>query len=126
MKTKVIVANELRSYRQVLARAIVLARPETEVTVVAPALLEAEVRRLEPDLVVCTCAVPADEAGTRAWVELYPDHGSVSVVCVDGLRSFVQNMELDDIFRFVDRISARKSGVPGGLEHEAPRDARGA
>lgn len=127
MKLKVIVANELRSYRQVLARAITMARPEAEVTLVAPALLKSEVRRLDPDLVVCSCARPAVEAGTRAWVELYSDHGPVSVVCVDGLRSSVQNMQLDDIFRFIDRVSAQEGGTDApGIGHETPQDALGA
>ena len=122
-----IVANELRSYRQILARAIGMARPDVEVTVVAPALLKTEVRRIEPDLVVCSCARPAVEAGTRAWVELYRDHGPVSVVCVDGLRSSVQDMELDDIFRFIDRVSNREgeTGAPS-IEHETSQDALGA
>ena len=119
MKTKVIVANELRYYREILARAILAARPEAQVTVVAPAFLEKEVRRLEPDLVVCSCAGPAVEAGTRAWVELYPDHGPVSMVCVDGRRSPVQDMELDDLLRFMDRLPARGRGAPD-VEHEIP------
>jgi hypothetical protein len=126
MGFKVIVANELRYYRQILARAIEVARPDVEVMVVPPALLKTEVRRLEPDLVVCSCARPAVEAGTRAWIELYPDHGPVSVVCVEGLRSSIQTMELDDIFRFIDRVSARKRGTGApGIEHETPQDALG-
>ena len=121
MGLKVMVANELRSYRQILARAISMARPGVEVVVVAPALLKTEVLRFEPDLVVCSCARPAVEAGTRAWVELYPDHGPVSVVCVDGLRSVVQNMELDDILGFIDRVSAREEATGDPVAGSEPR-----
>ena len=113
-KVHLIVANELGFYRETLACAVRLARSNAVVTTVEPESLDAEIERLEPDLVVCTCATLAMRASPRNWVELYPGGGSLSVVCVDGKLSVTNEMDLEYLLRIFDEIEtlsrAERSG----------------
>jgi hypothetical protein len=100
---RILLANELRSYRETLAAAFRILKPNTEVFVVDPDELDAEVERLGPQLVICSRATPTVETESLAWVELYPEHGSVSVVSIGGERSTIAWIELGDLLRIIDR-----------------------
>ena len=107
---RVLLANEPLSYRDALVAVLGSLRPLAEVWAVEAAALERETRRLAPHLVVCSRLVPAvEEVGVAAWVELYPDHGALSRVCVRGEHRTVGDMQLRDLLCLVDeaqRISA--------------------
>jgi hypothetical protein len=100
---RILVANELRSYRETLAAAIRILRPNTEVFAIDPDKLDSEVERLRPQLVICSHATPTVKSQSLAWVELYPEHGSVSVVSVGGECSTIAWIELADVLRVIDR-----------------------
>jgi hypothetical protein len=102
-RLRILLANEPRSYRETLATAFRILKPYTEVFVVDPDELDAEVERLSPQLVICSRATETVEARSLAWVELYPGHGSVSVVSVGGERSTVAGIELGDLLLVIDR-----------------------
>jgi hypothetical protein len=72
--TRVLVANELRSYRETIARVITGLRPDVEVHEVEPEDLDAKVARLRPDLVICSRVTSTVESCVPVWAELYPDH----------------------------------------------------
>ena len=103
--TRVLIANEPRSYREAIAAAIRRLRPRVEVILVEPDELDAGVERLRPALVVCSRATGRVERGVPAWIELYPDLGSRSVVSAGGERSTVEDMGLPDLLRVVDRVT---------------------
>jgi hypothetical protein len=100
---RILLANEPRSYRETLAAAFRILKPNTEVFVVDPDKLDGEVERLSPHLVICSRTTPTVETQSPAWVELYPEYSSVSVVSVDGERSTIAWIELADLLWVIDR-----------------------
>jgi hypothetical protein len=100
---RILLTNEPRSYREAIASVIQALKPNTEVFVAEPEELDAEVQRLSPQLVVCSHATPTVELRSLVWVELYPDHGFISTVSIDGERSTVADIELVDLLSTVDR-----------------------
>jgi hypothetical protein len=103
---RILLANELRSYRETLAAAFRILKPNTEVFAVDPDKLDSEVERLSPQLVICSRATPTVKTQSLAWVELYPEHGSVSVVSVGGECSTFAWIELADLLRIIDRTES--------------------
>ena len=99
----VLVANELRYYREVIANVVLMLRPDIEVRTVEPKLLDHELGHLNPDLVVCSRATPAIRTRCSAWVELYPDGEPLALVCIDGQSSLVHGIELDSLLSIIDR-----------------------
>ena len=81
-KPRVLLANELCSYREVMAATIGCLRPDVEVFTVEPEDLDGEVVRLAPDLVLCSWLTPM-VAGLPNWVVLYPGHESYSSAPAD-------------------------------------------
>lgn len=101
---RVLLVNEPRAYREVLAAALQSLRPETRVTSAEPAMLEHQVQSFAPHLIIGSRLDPDYRRTVRAWVELYPDHGSLSWVGVDGRDSPVDGMELGDLLVLLDRV----------------------
>ena len=100
---RILLTNEPRSYREAIAGAIRAIKPNTEVFVAGPEELDAKVKHLSPQLVICSHATPTVELRSLVWVELYPDHGSISTVSIDGERSTVVGIDLVDLLSTVDR-----------------------
>jgi hypothetical protein len=70
--TRILLANEPRLYREVIAGALRVVRPHLEVLVVEPEDLDGEVVRLAPDLVLCSRLTDVVETRPRAWAVLDP------------------------------------------------------
>ncbi len=81
---RIVVANEPRSYREAMAIACRVIRPEVEVILAEPADLDAAVGRLDPQLVLCSRLTEGLRAGPRAWVLLYPEGEARAVISVAG------------------------------------------
>jgi hypothetical protein len=103
---RILLANEPRSYRETLAAAFRILKPNTSVFVIDPDKLDGEVERLSPQLVICSCATPTVETRSLAWVELYPEYRSVSVISVGGEHSTISWIELADLLRVIDRTES--------------------
>ena len=99
--SRVLVACQLRSYREAIAAAFRVLRPDIEVFE-AEEDLDREVGRLDPDLVVCSQLTARVEARASNWVELYPRCGSLSVVNIGGERSTIEDIQLSDLLSIVD------------------------
>jgi hypothetical protein len=69
---RLLVALEPRSYRETIGGALQLLRPNLEVTILSPEVLETEVTRLEPEMVLCSLHKPAEGAGGPVWIEYCP------------------------------------------------------
>ena len=85
-RKRIVVANEPRSYREALAVACQVLRPEVEVILAEPVDLDAEVVRLDPQLVLCSQLTEGLRTGSRAWVVLYPGGAARAVISVAGHR----------------------------------------
>lgn len=94
---RIIVANELTSYRQAIAITIRELRPEVEVFEAEPDVLDGEVARLGPDLVICSRVTCTVEQRATNWVELYPNCKSYSTFCVGGERRAREEVQLSDL-----------------------------
>src|SRR5437762_2668083 len=60
-KMRMLVANELRSYREVIGTTLQALKPNVEVLIIEPEELDREVERSTPDLVLCSHLTPAVE-----------------------------------------------------------------
>lgn len=70
---RVLIANELCFYREVITGGLRERRPHLEVLCVEPGDLDREVSRIEPDLVICSRLTETVRDHARAWVVLYPE-----------------------------------------------------
>src|SRR3712207_3241283 len=93
-KTRVLLANDPRSYREVIASAVHALRPNLDVFVAEPGEIEVKMESLSPDVVICSEVYPAVERGARAWIQLYPEGEGLAVVSVEGERATLRNLEL--------------------------------
>ena len=101
---RVLMANELASYRQTIALVLREMRPEVEVIETDSGALNQQVLRLSPDLVICSRVTPVVRERVPNWVELYPGCEPVSTICIDGDCSTVDDPQLSDLVALVDRV----------------------
>lgn len=100
---RVLIAMELRSYREAMAGALQGLCPDTRVFQAEAGNLDRETTRLRPDLVVCSRVTSLVEGLVPNWVELYPDHELRSVVSLRGARSTLDGAQLSDLVSVVNR-----------------------
>jgi hypothetical protein len=113
---RVLVACELRSYREAIAASFRLLRPDVEVFEADGEDLDREVGRISPDLVVCSRLTAWVEDRAPNWVELYSGHGPHSVVSVCGERSMVEEIQLSDLLSVIDSAARNCSSGLGVRE----------
>ena len=108
-------AMEPRSYREAIGSAIRGLRPHLEVAIVEPSALASEVARLAPGLVVCGQPNTVAPNGRPAWVEYRP-YDDWAEVCLDGRRSMLKEIRLDDLLSIVDETAKliQTKGDAGG------------
>ena len=102
-RMRILVANEPRAYREAIAHAIQALKPGAEVIAVEPAALGFEIKRLTPQLVICSRVTPAVEEGVPAWIELYPEYESLARLSIGGKRLTVVGIKLEDLLSAVER-----------------------
>ncbi len=81
---RVLMANELTSYRQTIAHVLREMRPDVEVIEADSGALNLQVLRMSPDLVICSRVTSLVRDRVPNWVELYPECQPVSTFCVGG------------------------------------------
>lgn len=101
--TRIIVAIDLTSYRQAISEVVGELRPGIEIYEVEELDLDREVRRLLPDVVICSRLTELVESRIPVWVELYPDCEMESTVCIRGTQMEFDDIELSDIVSVVDQ-----------------------
>jgi hypothetical protein len=101
---RVIVANEPRSYRNVMFRAFECLRPAVAVVEIEPEDLDGELSRCEaPCLVVCSRLSAAVEKKAVSWVELYPEGQTLANLSILGARFEKTDMRLSDLLSAIDQ-----------------------
>lgn len=103
--TRIILAIGLTSYREALAQVLQELRPNIEVFEAEEMDLDREVRRLLPDMVVCSKLTKLVEDRIPVWIELYPGCESKSVVCIRETRMEIEDIQLPDVLSTVDQAS---------------------
>ncbi len=110
-KMYVMVANELCTYREVIAEIFREFRPHVEVLCLDPDDLDREMARLNPGLVVCSRLTEVVKRGARAWVVLYPDGEGWAEVSIAGRHEIVSDVEFDALLSIIDQAEVlQKAG----------------
>jgi hypothetical protein len=94
---RILVANELTSYRETITVVIRELHPNVVVFEAEPEKLDREVARLRPDLVICSRVTPLVRDMVPNWVELYPDCEPLSTLCIGGERTAMEDIQLSDL-----------------------------
>ena len=102
---RVLVALELLTYRQAIARALQYSRPQSAVSVSDPKDLDSEIERVEPHVVICSQSTQPVRDGALCWVKmLIVGEELRAVVNVKGLAStIVPNIHLSQLEALIDR-----------------------
>ncbi len=79
-------------------------RPDTEVAAGGLDLLEGELARLDPEVVVCSRPQPAGSGVRPAWVELPLDPTRPTKVSLGGRRSESTNPTLEVLLAVIDEV----------------------
>ena len=101
-KMRVLVANDPCLYREAITDALRELRPQIEVSAIEPGVLEGEVARLRPHLVVCS-QISAAVRALQAWIMLYPDGENQAVINTAGEQVTVDDVRLGDLLSIIDR-----------------------
>lgn len=114
--TRVLLANEPRTYREVLFEALGWWRPGLEVEIAEPGTLDAEVDRLRPHLVVCS----RDRGTARddrclTWVRLYPDGENLAEIFTAGGRATIVGFGFGDFLSVVDGTGFLRRSAERGM-----------
>ena len=99
---RILVANEPRSYREVIAAAVQALRPHIEVVLSTADDLERNLARLAPQLVVCSKLTPSIGTRPLTWIVLYPDGKTQAVISIGGQSTTLDDLEFDHLLRIID------------------------
>ena len=100
----IVVANEPRTYRDVLATELPVLRPALHVLAVDPADLDAVINRVRPLLVICSRMTEAIRDHTTAAILLYPDGNDQALVEMSGPSHMLRSPRLVDLLTAIDSV----------------------
>jgi hypothetical protein len=101
---RILVANELTSYRQSIAFVFRELHPNADVLEVHPQTLDWAVARLGPDLVICSRVTAAVKDRAANWIELYPEYRPFSTFCIGGEHRAIEDVQLSDLLSVCARV----------------------
>jgi len=101
---RILVANELASYRQTIAIVFRELHPGVEIIEVEPETVAVEVARLVPDLVVCSRVTAGVRERVANWIELYPECKPFSTICIGGEHTVMEEVDLSDLLSVCARV----------------------
>jgi hypothetical protein len=105
---RIMVANEPRAYREVIAEAFRQLRSDVEVITAEPIELDGAIADLAPDLVVCSQLSEVIETRPLAWILLYPDGQATAIISIQGHRSTSAAIEFTGLLAAVDQAETLK------------------
>jgi len=100
---QILVGNEPRAYREVIAGALQALRPMVAISMIDPALLEAALAECQPALVLCSRLTAAIQSTARSWVLLYPDGDGRAVATVAGQERDIPGIDFEALLAIVDQ-----------------------
>ena len=99
---------EYQTYQGVIAASVRILRPHAEVKTATLDRLGDEVKRFDPELVICSRPNTVDPGGKIAWVELSVLTTRPSKICVDGRYSESINPTLEILLSVIDEVEELK------------------
>lgn len=101
----VLLANEPRAYRDTIAVALGLLRPEIEVVVTDPETLDETVMLHAPQVVICSYLTSVVETQVPTWILLYPDGAMGALIHLRGARTAMSEIDLEGIVGLIDQTN---------------------
>ncbi len=116
MRILIAYQEDYRVYRETIQNAVRRYRPHMKVDVVHLDSLEAELRRLNPHLVICSEENNVGLGSRAAWVQLSHSPDEPTEICVGGRHSALKNPSLKDLLAIIDETEEllRAGRDPGG------------
>jgi hypothetical protein len=105
-RLRLVVANDLLSYREAIATALQRLRPDVDVRVVDPAELADQMVRWRPHMVISSVQVARAGDWPLCWVALYPARTTQVVVNVAGQQTWAADLDLAELLAVVDRTAS--------------------
>jgi hypothetical protein len=99
---RVLVANELCTYRETIAEVLQEFRPHVEIHCVDPDDLDHEIARLRPHMVLCSRLTDAVQS-LLAWILLYPNGENHAVISTAGEIMMVVDIEFGHLLSTLDQ-----------------------
>ena len=104
---RVLVALELRTYREAIAQALQYEHPQAQVHPADPEVFDLEMMHLEPHVVICSQTTPAVRDGALCWVKiLIVGEELRAVVSVRGQCKIVSDITLAELGSVVEEAEA--------------------
>jgi len=105
---RVLVALELRSYREAIAKALQYEQPQARVHPADPEVFDLEMMHLEPHVVICSQTTPAVRDGALCWVKiLIVGEELRAVISVKGqCKKIVSNITLAELSSVLEEAEA--------------------
>jgi hypothetical protein len=104
---RVLVALELRSYREAIAKALQYEHPQAQVHSADPEVFDLEMMHLEPHVVIGSQTTPAVRDGALCWVKiLIVGEELRAVVSVRGRGKIVSNITLGELVSVLEEAEA--------------------
>ena len=105
MRVLVAFEESYRSYRETIAAAIKVLRPQLEVDSVVLSGLEEELERFDPHAIVCSRPNRANATGWTAWIEMPVDPlRPAEVFYADGRRREAYGFDVGEMVLVLDEV----------------------
>src|SRR3954471_9295394 len=102
VEMRILVANELCTYRETIASVFQELRPHVEVRCVEPDELDREIARVRPHMVLCSRLTEAVQS-LLAWFLLYPDGENHAVINTAGETVTLADVEFGHLLSILDK-----------------------
>ena len=109
---RVLITVEPRMYREVLIFALRRRRPLVESVLAESAALDRTAGKFEPHLIVCNQATQKVGDSAASWIEVQVKDGLDAVTCVDGKRSEIRDLSIDDLLVTLDEAEGWSTSEP--------------
>lgn len=117
-------ANEPLAYREAIAAAVQVLRPQVDVTTVAPPALDDVVGRQHAQVVICSVLTEAIRREVAYWVVLYPNAQAEAYLGRGGREEARDSLQLDDLLAIIDE-AGRHLPIAGPGDPNTPAPGSG-
>jgi hypothetical protein len=100
--------DEYRVYREMIAAAIAVLHPQAKTETTGLDTLREEMRRFDPQVVVCSHPNTVEPGGRPAWVELPLDPTRPIKICVGGRHSELSSPALEVLLWVIEETEKLK------------------
>ena len=106
--------DDYRAYREVMAAAIRVLRPGSQVESANLDALAQQVERMDPHVVICSRPNTVDPRRRPAWVVLPTDPTRPARICVGGRYSERSNPTVEVLLGIIDEVEQQLTEAEGG------------